>query len=119
MEKEKFAEIIDKGECMATLYDYPNFPWPATFLRDVANKREWEKFDFYPSNGLVGEVAYNLESQVYILKINDSFYVPMTRKGINLISATEYSLRKGQNKLQNKDGRQRKINEDWDKFTNR
>lgn len=115
----EFAEIIDKGECMSTLYDYPNFPWPATFLREVANKREWEKYGFYPSNGLVGEVAFNLESTVYILRINEIFYVPMSKKGINLISETEYSLRKSQNKYQDKDNRQRKINDDWDRFTNR
>ncbi len=118
MEKEEYAVIIDKGECMSTLYQYPTFPWPEAFLKTVACKDEWTKHGFYPSNGLVGEIAYNMESQIYILKINDKFFVPMTRKGIQFISEMDYYKKKASNNIQEMDERQRKISNDWDKFTN-
>lgn len=118
---KKYAEIIDKGECMATLYQFSQIHWPEPFLKNVARREEWEKQEFYPSNGLVAEVSYVIEKNmalkidinIYILKINDEFYVPMTPNGIKFISETEYNKRKKENKIQNKDGRQKRINDFW------
>ena len=114
---EQYAEIIDKGECMSTLYQFPTFPWPAPFLKSVACKEEWAKHDFYPSNGLVGEIVYNLESQIYILKVNNTFYVPMSKKGIQVISESEYNNKKATHEIQGMDDRQKRINNEWSNLT--
>jgi hypothetical protein len=115
---KKFAEIINKGECMTTLYQFPQIPWPQPFLKNEACKEEWAKTGFYPSNGLVGEIPFEIEKnmqlridiQIYILKINDTYYVPMTEKGLKFISEEEYNKRKNGNILKGMDDRQIKIN---------
>lgn len=119
---KKYVEIIDKGECMATLYQFPQIPWPEPFLKNVARREEWERQGFYPSNGLVAEVPYVIEKnmalkidiQIFILKIREQFYVPMTLKGIKFISEEEYNKRKNENVLKGMDDRQKKINKFWD-----
>lgn len=113
-----YAEIIDKGECMSTLNQYHDFPWPEPFLKKIACRDEWSKYNFYPSNGLVGKIAYNMESTIYILIINELFYVPMSKKGIQFISEKEYSERISTQLITGMDERQKKINNNWDQFTN-
>lgn len=118
----KYAKIIDKGECMSTLYTFPQIPWPKPFLKDVANKREWEKWGVYPSNGLVAKVPYvierdmskNIDIEVYILRINNQFYVPMSGKGIVFISEQEYQDMQPLNKIQGMDEIQIYINDSYD-----
>jgi hypothetical protein len=117
MENEEFAKITDKGECLSTLYTFPQIQWPKPFLKSVACKDEWAKEDFYPSNGLVGEIAYiikkdmsqRIDIDIYILKINDKFYVPMSRKGLKIISKEDYLLRKPKNNIRGMDLRQEKL----------
>lgn len=116
---KKYAEIIDKGECLATLYKFPQIPWPEQFLKDVACREEWAITGFYPSNGLVAEIPYIIEKnmslkidiEIYILLINGEYYVPMTAKGLKFISKEEYIKRKGNNILQGMDESQRRIND--------
>lgn len=103
-----YAEIIDKGECMSTLNQYHDFPWPEPFLKKIACRDEWSKYNFYPSNGLVGKIAYNMESTIYILIINELFYVPMSKKGIQFISEKEYSERISTQLITGMDERQKK-----------
>lgn len=118
----KYAEIIDKGECLATLYTFPQISWPEPFLKDVANRNEWAKQGFYPSDGLVAEIPYTIERdmskkidiKVYILRINERFYVPMTDKGLRFISESEYRQKRPANTLRNMDKRQQRINDGWD-----
>ena len=115
---KKYAEIIDRGECMSQLYKFPQIPWSQPSLKNIACKEEWAKTGFYPSNGLVAEIPYEIEKnmalkidiQIYILKINDTYYVPMTGKGIKFISEEEYNKRKNGNVLKGMDDRQIKIN---------
>jgi len=117
----KYAEIIDKGECMSQLYKFPLIPWPQQSLKNVACKEEWAKTGFYPSNGLIAEIPFEIEKnmslkidiQIYILKINNAYYVPMTGKGIKFISEDEYNKCKSGNILKGMDGRQIKINDFW------
>ena len=116
METEKFAEIIDKGECCSTMNDNPNFKWPESRLKNLACRNEWNKYNFYPSNGLVAEIYCKLDSWGYILLINDKFYVPMTKKGIKIISEEAYIERKPQNKIKGMGQRQRNINNGLDDF---
>lgn len=42
----KYAKITDKGECLSTLDRFPQIPWPESWLKDVANKVEWAKYNF-------------------------------------------------------------------------
>lgn len=118
---KKFAEIIDRGECISQLYKFPQIQWEQPSLKNIACKEEWAKTNFYPSNGLVAEIPFVIEKnmnlridiEIYILKINDTYYVPMTRKGINFISEQEYNNRKGNNIIKGMDDRQKNINDFW------
>jgi hypothetical protein len=107
---EKFVEIIDNGECCSTMNDNPNFNWPEPWLKNVACKNEWNRHDFYPSNGLVAEVYCDLEDWGYILLINEEYYVPMTKRGVKSISEEEYKLKSPKNKIRGMDQRQRNLN---------
>ena len=121
----EYAKIIDKGECMSTLYTFPQIPWPEPFLKDVANKIEWAKYNFYPSNGLVAEVPYiikrdmsrGIDIDVFILRINNRYYVPMTGKGIQFITESEYKQSVPNNVIKDMDYRQQQIN-GFDDFMN-
>ena len=121
MENSKFVEITDRGECLATLYTFPQIPWPEPFLKQVACREEWSKSNFYPHNGLVAEIPYvikknmslKIDIDIYILKINEKYYVPMTIKGIKFISESEYKSKRPQNKIQGMDDRQSRINDFW------
>lgn len=118
---KRFAKIIDKGECISQLYKFPQIPWPEQFLKSKACKEEWAKTNFYPSNGLVAEVPYIIEKNmnlkididIYILKINEEYFVPMTGKGIKFISEDEYIRMYKDNMINDMDDRQNKINTFW------
>lgn len=116
MENKKFAEIIDRGECCSTLNDNPYFKWPEIRLKNLACRNEWNRHNFYPSNGLVGEIYCKLDNWGYILLINDKFYVPMTKRGLNIISKDDYDLRKAKNIIKGMDQKQKNINNAYDNF---
>lgn len=100
----KYAKIIDRGECFSTTNLSVNgIP---------ANKWEWEKHNFYPQNGMVGEVINEHES--LFLKILDGIYVPITSRGIEEITYEEYVAGKVNNVCTGMDTRQRRINEQTD-----
>jgi hypothetical protein len=118
---KKFAEIIDRGECISQIQNFSQIPWPDNKMKSLACKQEWLKHDFYPQNGLVAEIVHSVprdlsikvDVNLYILKINDKFYVPMTEKGIKFISEDEYNKRKSNNVIRGMDERQRRINYFW------
>lgn len=126
----KYAKIIDKGECMSTLHLVSSFPWPNQALKNIANKEEWFKYNFYPSNGLVAEVPHtvifkqpftNKILDVYILKITNHIYVPITRDGIEFISQEMYLEEYPNNELRDMDSRQERLNDKvdfWNSFSN-
>lgn len=113
-----FVEIVDKGECLSSLNDNADFNWPEIRLKNLACRTEWNKHNFYPQNGLVAEIYCPLENWGYIILINDRFYVPMTKKGVKSISESEYIRRKGENKIQGMNARQRNLNNEYDNFNN-
>ena len=76
-----YVRIIDQGECLSTTREYVDGVY--------ANKNEWAKHNFYPKNGMVGELVKRTPS-AYIVKIMDGIYVPMTRNGIEEISSKDY-----------------------------
>lgn len=76
-----YVKIIDKGECYSTTMEFIDGVY--------ANKNEWAKHNFYPQNGMVGEIVKRTPS-AFIVKIMDGIYVPMTKKGIKEISYQEY-----------------------------
>lgn len=113
---KKFAEIIDKGECYSTL-DLEIDGIPAT-------KTEWNKYKFYPQNGMVGEIIEIDTNKVFvtghginILKISNGIYVPMSNHGIKIISQQEYEAKINTVSLDmGMDDRQKVINNQYDSF---
>ena len=61
-----YVRIIDQGECLSTTREYVDGVY--------ANKNEWAKHNFYPKNGMVGELVKRTPS-AYIVKIMDGIYV--------------------------------------------
>lgn len=55
-----------------------------------ANIDEWRKHDFYPQNGMVGELV-KITPRAYVVKISEGIYVPISKKGIREITYKEYS----------------------------
>lgn len=91
---KKYAKIIDKGECLSTINIPPGeqfIDWTGLeHIKHLAGASEWERHGFYPSNNLEGEIIGVVKNKlwrfdVYVLKIEDKFYVPMSLKGIKLI----------------------------------
>ena len=100
-----YVKIIDRGECFSTTMEFIDGVY--------ANKTEWAKHNFYPQNGMVGEVA-KITPRAYIVKISDGIYVPMTKKGIKEITYSEYIANKQNNTCSGMDERQKRINDGTD-----
>ena len=100
-----YIEIIDSGECFSTTMEFVNGVY--------ANKTEWDKHNFYPQNGMVGEVV-KITPRAYIIKIMEGIYVPMTKNGIREITFAEYNSRKDNNTCTGMNERQTKINNNID-----
>ena len=95
-----FVKIIDRGECFSTTMEFINGVY--------ANKSEWDKYNFYPQNGMIGEVV-KVTPRAYIVKIKDGIYVPMTKMGIKEITEEEYFANKDKNVCTGMDERQQRI----------
>ena len=102
-----FVKIIDRGECFSTTMEFIDGVY--------ANTTEWEKYNFYPQNGMVGEVV-KVTPRAYIVKIEDGIYVPMTKKGIKEISREEYLANKDKNVCVGMDERQKRIHDGVNAF---
>ena len=100
-----YVKIIDRGECFSTTMEYINGVY--------ANKTEWAKHNFYPQNGMVGEIVKRTPS-AFIVKIKDGIYVPMTQRGIREITYVEYLQSKDKNVCAGMDERQKRINAQTD-----
>lgn len=80
--------ILDKGECMSTINDGPfGTLFKDDRIRVLAGKSEWSKHNFYPENGMKGIVVDIFVNpifgfSVYVLHIENKYYVPMSKKGI-------------------------------------
>jgi len=99
-----YAKIINKGECYSTTQ--------LTVNGVPANKWEWAKYNFYPQNGMVGELL--TVNGKNVLKILEGVYVPMTKAGFIEISYKEYEAEKINNVCSGMDERQKKINTQLD-----
>lgn len=102
-----YVKITDKGECFSTTTENVNGVY--------ANRTEWAKHNFYPKNGMVGEVVKRTP-QAYVVKIKDGIYVPMTRRGIEEITYEEYKAGQVNNVCTGMDEKQKQINDDYDEF---
>lgn len=102
-----YVKIIDRGECFSTTPEFIDGVY--------ANRTEWKKHNFYPQNGMVGEVVKRTPS-AYIVKIMDGIYVPMTRKGIEEIEYDEFISGQKNNVCTGMDERQKRINDQLDNF---
>lgn len=102
-----YVKIIDRGECFSETMEFINGVY--------ANRSEWEKHNFYPQNGMVGELVKRTPS-AYIVKIMDGIYVPITRRGIEEIEYDEYVSGQKNNVCSGMDARQKRINGQLDAF---
>lgn len=102
-----YVKIIDKGECFSTTMEYIDGVY--------ANRTEWVKHNFYPQNGMVGELVKRTPS-AYIIKIMDGIYIPMTRRGIKEISYEEFLDGQVNNVCSGMDKKQQRINNEFDNF---
>lgn len=100
-----YVKIVDRGECFSTTMEFINGVY--------ANKTEWGKHNFYPQNGMVGEVV-KVTPRAYIVKIKEGIYVPMTKNGIKEITYNEYVVGKDNNVCSGMDDRQKRINNGHD-----
>ena len=83
-----YVEIIDCGECLSDTTECINGV--------LANKIEWETYNFHPQYGMVGEII-KVTPRAYIIKIIDGLYVPISKKGIREISKEDYLSKKDDN----------------------
>ena len=108
---KQYAEITDKGECYSSL---------SLCIEGVnANATEWSKHNFYPQNGMVGEIVEIYNPYTYILKIQDTIYVPISPKGFKKISETEFNRRVSNNSYTGMDAKQQRINRDYNNTISR
>ena len=101
----RYAKIVDRGECISS---------SGISVNGVpANKYEWAKYNFYPQNGMVGEIIPIIPNIAtdFVLKILDGIYVPMTPQGIVEISSKEFEENKHNNVCVGMDARQQRIND--------
>lgn len=97
-----YVKIVDRGECFSTTMEFIDGVY--------ANKDEWAKHNFYPQNGMVGEVR-KITPRAYIVKIMEGIYVPMTKNGIKEITYNEYLAGLKNNNCSGMDERQKRIND--------
>ena len=102
-----YVKIIDRGECFSTTMEFVNGVY--------ANRTEWAKHNFYPQNGMVGEIVKRTPS-AYIVRIKEGIYVPMTKKGIKEITYEEFLKSQSNNVCSGMDERQKRINDQLDEF---
>lgn len=100
-----YVRIIDSGECFSTTMEYIN---------DVyANRNEWAKHNFYPQNGMVGELV-KVTPRAFIVKIMEGIYVPMAKSGLKEISYDEYVASRDNNSCGGMNERQLRTNDGFD-----
>lgn len=109
-EATMYVQIIDRGECFSTTMESVNGVY--------ANRDTWAEHNFYPQNGMVGEVVRKTAT-AYIIKVIDGIYVPMSPNGIKEISEQEYQEGLKNNVCSGMDERQQRINNQLDEFNKR
>lgn len=105
-----YVKIIDRGECFSTTMESVNGVY--------ANRDTWAKHNFYPQNGMVGEVIRRT-ANAYIIKVIEGIYVPMSPNGVKEISEQEYQAGLKNNVCGGMDERQQRINNQLDEFNKR
>ena len=88
-----YVEIIDKNRCN---------PYVDLTIEGIkANSTEWVKYNFYPQNGIVGELigdAHISSGLVYIIQVMEKVFVPIDPSGIKNITQSEFKSRYFKNK---------------------
>lgn len=67
----------------------------------LANAKTWEKFKFYPNNGVVGQVigsAYSRDGEIYLFQCGTELIVPILPKGLRRITFYEAQQRYSKNR---------------------
>jgi len=87
-----YGIIIDKGECLSTLNNNIALKksWKSKEIRNLAGRSEWQKHNFQPQTGMLGEIVDNFYNtvfgfEIYIILIDEKHYVPISEKGIKIV----------------------------------
>ena len=84
------AVITDKGETLSGMEGNKMFAWKNEEIMNKAGINTWKKTNFYPENGMIGEIVDSFPNPIFgftifVLLVNDVFYVPMNEKGIKIL----------------------------------
>ncbi len=90
-----YVKIIDKGECYSTLNQNDSIKWKDDLLKEKANRYYWSRTGFYPADGMVGVVVDHMKNtvfgnEIFVVQIDEDIYVPMSKRGVELINKVEY-----------------------------
>lgn len=88
----QFIKIVDAEKCFSDLNhdNKTNLLWASQSIRNKAGKSEWNKYNYTPKNGDIGEIVACLDNSiftepVYVIRIFGMFYVPISLSGFEII----------------------------------
>lgn len=91
-----FVRIIDAEKCYKDLNknSATKHLWTNQFIRNKAGETEWEKYNYLPKNGDIGEIVAKLDSAiliepVFIVRTFGMFYVPIRFSGFEKIDVKQ------------------------------
>ena len=91
-----FVKITDSTKCLKILNqkNENNTSWPNQLIRNKACEREWNKYNYYPMIGDIGEVVSKLnsavfEEPVYIIRTYGMFYIPIFKSGFQMFEVIQ------------------------------
>jgi len=79
------VKITNAGSIYSTLPE-SCLDWPSDDIYNKSRSSEWKKHDYYPENGDRGVIIGTFEHcngyDIYIIKVDDKYYVPIGKKGV-------------------------------------
>ena len=102
-EGKQYVVITNRKQVLSTINGDKKYRWPNENIMNLAGFSTWKKDNFYPLDGMVGNVICKLynnidSSYAIIILIDDKFYVPITELGIKYISEQEMLIEKSKSK---------------------
>jgi len=86
------AKIISAGHVYSAINTSDTYEtdWINKEVKSLAGEEEWSKTGFYPESGMIGEIVHSFNHRtddilIYVLRINDKYYVPIGMNGIKLL----------------------------------
>lgn len=94
----QFVRITDESKCLKEINTDPttNYLWPNQLIRNKSCEAEWNRFNYFPKNGHVGEIIAKLVINnseldiIYIIRTFGIFYVPISASGFEKIDVIHF-----------------------------